>query len=538
MDLKLVIDTRSVINRARTGAQAWTAARVTFTIKRQPEERGGPRGSLGSMTAASHTHPAFEDTFAIELWELVIPWDAAPAPAPQLLALNRALASDLGFDPEWLATRDGMALLLGHTVPEGATPVAQAYAGHQFGGYSPRLGDGRALLIGEVVDEHGCRHDLHLKGSGRTPFSRGGDGKAAVGPMLREYVISEAMHALGIPTTRALAVVATGEQVVRETMLPGAVLTRVAASHLRVGTFQYAAANGGPDLVRKVADYAISRHHPQAAESGNPYLALFSEVVDAQASLIARWMLAGFIHGVMNTDNKTISGESIDYGPCAFMDTFDPATVFSSIDHGGRYAYGNQPAVAQWNLARLAEALLPLIGPDSDQAVESATEMLNGFSVRYAEAFKDGMRAKLGLSEERPGDDALISDLLTLLEEQRVDFTSFFRALAEPDRDARGWFSDTAAFEAWEARRQARLAEEGWDPRAVTEAMDRVNPVYIPRNHLVEDALASATAGDLGPFDRLVEAVSRPFEERPGLEVYASPPPDGFGDEYRTFCGT
>ena len=307
--------------------------------------------------------------YATELADLALPWQAADTPEPRLLVLNEALAADLGLDAEWLRTDEGVGLLTGTRVPEGAMPVAQAYAGHQFGGYSPRLGDGRALLLGELASRDGALHDLHLKGSGRTPFSRGGDGFAAVGPMLREYVVSEAMHALGVPTTRSLAVVATGRPVRREAVLPGAVLARVASSHLRVGTFQYARSTGDTDLLRRLADHAIARHHPGAAESEQPYVAFFESVVQAQASLVAQWMLVGFVHGVMNTDNMTISGETIDYGPCAFIDVFDPATVFSSIDEQGRYAFGNQPIVAEWNLARFAESILPLLADTEEAAV-------------------------------------------------------------------------------------------------------------------------------------------------------------------------
>jgi uncharacterized protein YdiU (UPF0061 family) len=467
----------------------------------------------------------FEATFVRDLEGLYVPWQAAPAPEPRLLALNEDLASELGVSADALRGDAGIGLLVGSTVPNAATPVAQAYAGHQFGGYSPRLGDGRALLLGEVLDRHGRRRDLHLKGSGRTPFARGGDGKAAVGPMLREYVIGEAMHALGIPTTRALAVVATGERIQRETFLPGAVLTRVAASHLRVGMFQYAAATGGDELVRRLADHAIARHHPAAGEAERPYLALFTAVLEAQAALVAQWMLVGFVHGVMNTDNMTISGETIDYGPCAFIDTFDPATVFSSIDHGGRYAYGNQPLAAQWNLARLAETLLGVIDDDQDAAIAAVTEVLQTFPARFHGHFYAGMRSKLALRE---ADTQLVDDLLALLHAQHVDYTSFFRDLARGE--ARGWFAEPTAFDAWAQRWQ-----EAADPDPA--AMDRVNPVYIPRNHLVEAALDAATQGDLAPFRRLVGVVSEPFAERPGLEAYAAPPPQGSG-AYVTFCGT
>ena len=483
----------------------------------------------------------FDNTYVRDLGGLYEPWQAATAPAPELVALNEALAAELGIDPEALRTPDGVALLVGNAVPDGATPVAQAYAGHQFGGYSPRLGDGRALLLGEVIDVHGRRRDLHLKGSGRTPFARGGDGKAAIGPMLREYVIGEAMHALGIPTTRALAVVGTGEEIARETMLPGAVLARVASSHLRVGTFQYAAALGDPDLLRRLADHAIARHRPEAAEAPNPYLALLAGVVEAQASLLARWMLVGFIHGVMNTDNMTISGETIDYGPCAFLDRYDPATVFSSIDHAGRYAYGNQPQIGLWNLARFAEALLPLFDDDTDAAAGAATEVLESYIGRFQGHWAAGMGAKLGLVDGRPGDAELADDLLGLLHTQAVDLTSAFRALSSVARGdaagARDLFAEPEAFEAWTARWQDRLATQDRTPEATAEAMDRINPLYIPRNHLVEEALAAATGGDLSPFHDLVEVVTQPFDERPGSDRYAQPAPADFGP-YQTFCGT
>jgi uncharacterized protein YdiU (UPF0061 family) len=484
---------------------------------------------------------AFDNTFVRALPELGERWQAAEASAPQLLALNEALAAELGVDAGALREPDGVAALVGNATPVGASPIAQAYSGHQFGGFSPRLGDGRALLLGEVLDGHGRRRDLHLKGSGRTPFARGGDGKAAVGPMLREYLIGEAMHALGIPTTRALAVVATGDLVARDTMLPGAVLARVAASHLRVGTFEYAVAHGDVELVRRLADYAIARHHPGAVEADNPYRAFFTAVIDAQASLIARWMHVGFIHGVMNTDNMTISGETIDYGPCAFMDAFDPATVFSSIDHGGRYAYGNQPRIAHWNLARLGETLLPLFAADADVAVAIANEALQSFPDRYGEHWLRGMRAKLGLRGADLRDRALAEDLLSLMAEHAVDFTSAFRALASSRRGdgerVRALFRDRSAFDGWFTRWQARLAVDGVDRHETARAMDRVNPLYIPRNHHVEDALAAATAGDLEPFRQLLGVVLQPYDERPGLDEYAVPAPPSFG-AYRTFCGT
>src|SRR4051812_37651319 len=493
------------------------------------------------MTLAAGPTFVFDNSFARELAGLYEPWGPDPVPAPRLLALNEALALEIGLDPRDLTSQAGLAVLAGNAVPIDSAPLAQAYSGHQFGNLSPRLGDGRALLLGEVVDSFGSRRDIHLKGSGRTPFARGGDGRAAVGPMLREYVIGEAMHALGIPTTRALAVVATGEDVARETMLPGALLTRVAASHLRVGTFQYAAAQGDGDLLRRLADYAIARHHPSAREAENPYLAFFDAVVAVQASLVAQWMLVGFIHGVMNTDNMTISGETIDYGPCAFMDAFDPATVFSSIDYAGRYAYGNQPAIAQWNLARLAETLLPLFDDDTDAAIGIATDALQAFPDRYRDAWGQGIRGKLGLTGDAGDDDALVDDLLVMLQGQKVDFTAFFRALSSAVRGdaarARSLFAEPPAFDAWATRWDGRLPAETRARHAVADAMDGVNPVYIPRNHHVEDALAAATGGDLEPFRRLVEVLVAPFDERPGLEAYAGPAPTSFGP-YRTFCGT
>ncbi|MET0662711.1 MAG: protein adenylyltransferase SelO [Ilumatobacteraceae bacterium] len=473
----------------------------------------------------------FDNTFVRELDGLYVPWEAAHAAAPELLALDADLAVELGATADELRSPEGVAMLVGNTAPSGAEPVAMAYAGHQFGGYSPQLGDGRALLLGEIIDRSGRRRDIHLKGSGRTPFARGGDGRATVGPMLREYVISAAMFALGVPTTRSLAVVATGDDVARETMLPGAVLVRVAASHLRVGTFQFAAAQGDPTLVRRLADYAIGRHYPDAADEPNPSLALFDRVLDAQASLVARWMALGFIHGVMNTDNVTISGETIDYGPCAFMDVFDPATVFSSIDHGGRYAYGNQPMITQWNLARFAETLLALFDDDVDTAVEIATARLQQFPDRYHEYWMAAMGAKLGLSDRRAGDDDLVPDLLDLMAAQRADYSTTFRALAS------GGLEDPT-FADWIERWSARLAETGDDRVSVAAAMNGVNPVYIPRNHLVEEALTAATAGDLEPFQQLVDVLAQPYDERPGLERYALPADPDFAAGFRTFCGT
>jgi uncharacterized protein YdiU (UPF0061 family) len=486
------------------------------------------------VTSAPTPTLALDGRFARELPELALPWQAVDTPEPRLLVLNEPLAEELGLDAAWLRG-EGLGLLTGTRPPEGATPVAQAYAGHQFGGYSPRLGDGRALLLGELVDSSGRVRDLHLKGSGRTPFSRGGDGLAVVGPMLREHLVSEAMHALGVPTTRSLAVVATGRAVQRETVLPGAVLARVASSHLRVGSFQYARATDDLDLLRRLADHAIARHHPHAAEADNSALALFEAVVAAQADLVAQWMLVGFVHGVMNTDNMTISGETIDYGPCAFMDAFDPATVYSSIDTGGRYAYGNQPVVAEWNLARFAEALLPLLAEEQDAAVALAVESLGGFRERYSAGWSAGMRAKLGLPDglDDAVASALVADLLALVQADHVDHTSFFRSLGTAARGdtepARGMFLDLAGFDAW-AERWLAVGPDA-------DAMDRVNPAYVPRNHLVEEALDAATAGDMEPFERLLAVVAAPYDERPGLERYAEPAPESFAG-YQTFCGT
>ena len=514
---------------------------------------------LDSLSPASAPRFAFDNTFVRDLSGLYEPWQAATVPEPRLLALNVGLAEELGLDSEWLASPSGVAVLSGNTTPAGAASVAQAYAGHQFGNYSPRLGDGRALLLGEIIDTAGRRRDLHLKGSGRTPFARGGDGKAAVGPMLREYIIGEAMHALGIPTTRALAVVATGEQIIRDTPLPGAVLTRVAASHLRVGMFQYAAATGGPDLVRRLADHAIARHYPHLAglpvdpaDANEPqrYLAFYEAVLEAQARLIASWMSVGFIHGVMNTDNMTISGESIDFGPCAFMDGFDPATVYSSIDHAGRYAYGNQPVVAQWNLARLAETLLPLIDPDKDASVAKATEALQSFPTRYSGHWTRTVHCKLGFASPDSdtvaptitlGDATLVDDLFLLLQNNRIDMTSFFRSLSahlHGQAESTRHLVDVASpAEPWISRWKRELDAQGIDHRSAAARVDATNPIYVPRNHKVEEALGAAVDGNMEPFRRLVELISHPFTERPGNESYAQPAPDSFGP-YRTFCGT
>lgn len=461
------------------------------------------------------THPRLEQGYAAAVPELSLPWAAAAVPHPSLLALDERLAADLGLDAGWLRSPEGLRLLYGDTsVLPGAPPtVAQAYAGHQFGGFSPLLGDGRALLLGELTDPAGRRWDLHLKGSGRTPFARGGDGKAAVGPMLREHLFSTFAHAVGIPTTRSLAVVGTGEQVQRETLLPGAILVRVAASHLRVGTVQYAAASHDRDVLERLVSHALDRHHPAARDAaraaGEPDgLTLLRAVADAQAELVARWMGVGLVHGVMNTDNMTLSGETIDYGPVAMLEAHDPQAVFSSIDQQGRYAYGNQPAVAQWNLARLAEALLPLVDADPDRAVERATAVVVGFADTYRRAHTAVFSAKLGLPEP---DAQVVGEFLDRLTAERVDHTRAFAFLAD-EAEAAG-----------ETDRAARLCA--------------ANPVYVPRNHVVEEALSAATAGDLAPFDRLVGALRDPFTRRPGLEDLEQPAPAG-APPYVTYCGT
>jgi len=482
----------------------------------------------------------FDNSFARSLESYFHYCDPEPAVAPKWLQFNHELAEELGLDPVTLNSDAGLAILSGNETAEGSKPLAQAYAGHQFGGFSPQLGDGRALLLGEVIDTQQHRRDIQLKGSGRTPFSRGGDGKAAVGPVLREYLIGEAMYALGVPTTRALAAIATGKEVYRENILPGAILTRVAASHIRVGTFQYGAARGNEDEVRKLADYAIARHYPDTAEAENPYLAFFAAVADAQAALVAQWMSIGFIHGVMNTDNMTISGETIDFGPCAFMENYDPGTVFSSIDHGGRYSYANQPQILVWNLARLAEPLIPLVDPDQKRAVELLTETIDCIQPLYESYWLTRMRSKIGLSKEDSYDTQLIQDLLKVM--GGTDFTLAFRRLSQVlrgDRDiVRNLFKKPNDFDEWEPRWRKRLEQEGVPTEETAQAMDRVNPIYIPRNHKVEEALAAAThQADMTFFSKLLTIVTRPFEEVEGNEAYAEPAP-ATSIPYRTFCGT
>ncbi|CAN5705324.1 YdiU family protein [soil metagenome] len=469
----------------------------------------------------------------------------APVTAPRLVALNRGLARQLRLDLDHLASSEGIAVLAGNRVPEGAEPIAAAYAGHQFGGFVPQLGDGRAVLLGEIVGTDGVRRDIQLKGAGRTPFSRMGDGRAAIGPVLREYLLSEAMAALGIPTTRALAALTTGETVMRERPLPGAIIARVAASHVRVGTFQFFASRGDLDGVRRLADHVIARHYPDAAEEPRPYHALLAAVTGRQADLVARWLLVGFIHGVMNTDNMSVAGETIDYGPCAFLDAYHPETVFSSIDAGGRYAYANQPAIAHWNLARLAEALLPLLDDDTERAVAEAKDVLAGFGPRFEAAFNGGLGRKLGFSSERDGDAALMRDLLVAMAEGGADFTLTFRRLADEaaedaggDPGARTLFADPPAFDAWASRWRRRLALEPQDGAARRAAMRAVNPAFIPRNHRVEAVIAAAVErDDFRPFEALHEVLTRPFEHQPAFARYAEPPLQH--ERVReTFCGT
>ena len=484
-------------------------------------------------------HIAFDNSYARLPPRFHARLDPTPVAAPRLLRVNTALAEQLGIDPAALAGPEGTAILAGNQVAAGSQPLAMAYAGHQFGHFSPQLGDGRANLLGEVLTRDGARRDIQLKGSGPTPFSRRGDGRAALGPVLREYIVSEAMAALGVPTTRGLAAVSTGEPVYRETALPGAIFTRVAASHIRVGTFQYFAAQGDTDAVRLLADHVIARHDPAAAAAPNPYLALLEGVIGRQARLIADWLLIGFIHGVMNTDNCAVSGETIDYGPCAFLDAYDPQAVFSSIDQGARYAYGNQPRIAQWNLTRLAECLLPLLNDDRDTAVAIAQTALSGFTPQFEAAYHAGLRRKIGLATEEPRDLALIQDLLAAMAHSFADFTLTFRHLAAGDDAAtRALFADPALFDRWAERWHARLARETTSPADRQAAMQRSNPAIIPRNHQVEAVIQAAVAReDFSPFETLLQAVTNPYIDNADLAHLTKPP---LPEErvLQTFCGT
>lgn len=468
-----------------------------------------------------------------------------PVASPRLIRVNAPLALELGLDPERLTAADAVEVFAGNRVPDGAEPLAMAYAGFQFGNWVPQLGDGRAILLGELVDREGLRRDVQLKGAGRTAYSRGGDGRAGLGPVLREYIVSEAMAALGVPTTRSLAAVTTGERILRETRLPGAVLTRVAQSHIRVGTFQFFAGRRDVEALRLLAEHVIARHYPEATDSDNPTLAMLHAVIGRQADLIARWQLLGFIHGVMNTDNTSIAGETIDYGPCAFMDSYHPDTVYSSIDRGGRYAYSNQPSIAFWNLQGLANALLPVIAEDRENAVGLATKALETFPGRYLGFYQEGMRRKLGLSAERDGDEALAQDLLKRMAENGADFTLSFRRLAELDEVASeadagvsGLFQEPASFDDWAARWRQRLRSESRSFVERREEMRSVNPAFIPRNHRVEEVIqAAAGEGDFTPFEKLLDLLAAPYEEQPSRAEYAAPPrPEEV--VHQTFCGT
>ncbi|PZO10514.1 MAG: YdiU family protein [Lysobacteraceae bacterium] len=479
----------------------------------------------------------FEHTYAqlpAKFWQRV---DPTPVKAPRMLAFNDALAAELGIVRE----ADAADVFAGNVVPPGAQPLAMAYAGHQFGHFVPQLGDGRAILLGELIDRHGQRRDLQLKGAGPTAFSRNGDGRAAIGPVLREYLISEAMHAMGVPTTRSLAAVATGEHVFREGPVPGAVLARVGASHIRVGTFQYFAARRDTDGVRQLADYVIARHYPEAAQADRPYLALLETVARRQAALVAQWQHVGFIHGVMNTDNTTLSGETIDYGPCAFLDDYDPGKVFSSIDRAGRYSFANQPALVRWNVARLAETLLAIIDDDGDAALAAASAVIDAMPGWSAQAWLEGMRAKLGLATNEDGDEALAQSLLEAMHAVAADYTLVLRALcdAADGREPDGLLAlpRSPAFDAWRTRWAGRLAR---DPRTAAEraaAMRAVNPAVIPRNHRVHEALVAAEQGDLVPFEALLAAIRRPYDDGPDVHHYMTPPEPG-ERVLQTFCGT
>ncbi|PFO08660.1 hypothetical protein COJ85_02835 [Bacillus sp. AFS076308] len=459
-----------------------------------------------------------------------------PVNSPKLVILNEPVAEELGLEISALQSEDGIAAFAGNQIPEGAEPLAQAYAGHQFGHFT-MLGDGRAVLIGEQITPQGERVDIQLKGSGRTPYSRGGDGRAALGPMLREYIISEAMHALGIPTTRSLAVVTTGETIIRETLLPGAILTRVAASHIRVGTFQYATGRGEVDDLRALADYTIKRHYPNTKDNEYKYLSLLQEVIKRQAALIAKWQLVGFIHGVMNTDNMTISGETIDYGPCAFMDQYDPSTVFSSIDREGRYAYANQPYIGGWNLARFAETLLPLLHENQEQAVQLAQETISGFTKLYQTNWLAGMRAKIGIFNEEEQDESLFEELLNLMHKYQADYTNTFRSLTFAQYDDNKLFGKPE-FLKWKERWKARLGRQKETEEESIQLMQNSNPSVIPRNHRVEEALeAAVTQGDYSVMNKLLQILSNPYAHNPGQEEYCTLP-EPSTRPYQTFCGT
>jgi uncharacterized protein YdiU (UPF0061 family) len=526
----------SIVNPRREGGSALDVVGLA-DLKRSLETVMTVQTEAADFFAFNNSYARLPDRFFARL-------RPTPVAAPRLVRLNKQLAWHLDLDPGKLAAPEGVEILAGNRVPETGEPLAMAYAGHQFGTFVPQLGDGRAILLGEVMDRDGVRRDIQLKGSGPTPFSRRGDGRAALGPVLREYVVSEAMAALGIPTTRALAAVTTGESIWREMPLPGAVLTRVASSHIRIGTFQFFAARGDLDAIRRLADYVIARHYPEAVDAANRYRTLLDLVISRQAALIAKWLLVGFIHGVMNTDNMSIAGETIDYGPCAFMDVYHPRTFYSFVDNTGRYAYSNQPRIAQWNLARLAETLLPLLAEDKDAAVKEAQEAIDAFTTGFETAYAAGLNRKLGLFRSRPDDLSLAQDLLDCMARNSADFTLIFRRLcdsaATPDGDAgvRSLFIDPSSFDDWAARWRHRLAEDGGEANERRAAMRAVNPAFIPRNHLVEEAISAAVNDAyFQPFESLLTVLSMPYEDQPAFGRYVdSPRPDQV--VHQTFCGT
>ncbi len=500
------------------------------------------------MVSSHQNQFQFDNTYSTLPERFYARLNPTPVQKPSLIKINRLLANHMGLDSNFLETSTGINILAGNQVPVGAKPIAMAYAGHQFGGWVPQLGDGRAILLGEVITPDGCRYDLHLKGSGQTPFSRNGDGRAWVGPVLREYIVSEAMAALGIPTTRALAAINTGETVMRESQFPGAVLARVASSHIRVGTFQYFSARKDLDALRILSNHIIKRHYPEAEKSSNPYITLLESVIEKQYKLIAKWMSVGFIHGVMNTDNMSIAGDTIDYGPCAFMDNYHPGKVFSSIDQMGRYAYGNQPLIAQWNLSCFASAILPLIDKNEDAAIETATDRLNCFPEQYESAWNSNFRAKIGLLEKKEGDSNLAKDLLSCMSENNADFTLTFRQLSKLSKDKdqsseildkkfTSLFENQSAVEAWLLKWRERLNLDNCSDTERQKAMLSVNPAYIPRNHRIEEIILAALEGNFSPFEKLNDILSRPFEEQVENIKFQKPPlPEEIVRE--TFCGT
>ncbi len=484
--------------------------------------------------------PVFDNSYARLPAQFFHRQHAESVPAPSLIRINTPLCTQLGIDKTWLESSAGLDMLSGRAFPDSADPIATVYAGFQFGSWNPQLGDGRALLIGEIVAPDGHRYDIQLKGSGRTPYSRGGDGKSPLGPVLREYLVSEAMHALGVPTSRALGAVTTGDTVYRDNALPGAILTRVASSHIRVGTAQFFASRDDRQALSALCDHVIARHYPHAADSANPVQAMLNAVIGAQANLIAQWQGLGFIHGVMNTDNMLLCGETIDYGPCAFMESYDPATVFSSIDHGGRYAYGNQPHIAHWNLAGLAQAVLPLLHTDEDEAVKIAQSEVNAFPERFVAAYQKVLANKLGLSDFTDSDDELLKDFLTLLKQEKADFTLAFRRLAEraSGRElVKTLWDFPSSFSDWLQRWDERIARDSQSSESRAAQMQRANPLYIPRNHRVEEAINAAYKGDFSPFNQLLEVIGQPFDDRGEWLDYARPaaPEEAV---YQTFCGT